>query len=79
MEQKTNIRPNENPIMYVIFVLGFLSSITAYSVTSMVNEPMFIFKYPIVLGIICGFCSLKLGFWLVNLGQEKGLDIYSTS
>ncbi len=79
MVEKITEIPNENPIFSVILVLGFLSSMTAYFVTGIVNESPLTFINTTILGIICGICSLPLGFKLVNFRQKQESDIFSTS
>ncbi len=76
MEKITEI-PNENPIFSVILVLGFLSTMMAFYVAG--NEIPLTFMDTTVLGIICGICSLPLGFKLVNLRQRWGSEMISTS
>lgn len=66
MMPKINEKPNENPIKFVLLVLGFLSFIAAFSLAGFLNEPVYMFKVTTALGIICGIIALPLGFKLTN-------------
>ncbi|MDP3104432.1 MAG: hypothetical protein Q8M95_07475 [Candidatus Methanoperedens sp.] len=67
MRQIISETPNENPIKYVLLVLGFLSLIAAFSVAGFVNEPLYMFKVTTIVGVICGLIALPLGFKLTNV------------
>jgi hypothetical protein len=67
MTPKMNEMPNENPIKSVLLVLGFLSFIATFSLAGFLNEPLYIFKVTIAVGVICGIIALPLGFKLTNI------------
>ncbi len=68
MIPKINEKPNENHIICVLLVLGFLSFIATFTLIGFLDEPLYIFKVTTAVGIICGIIALPLGFKLVNNG-----------
>jgi hypothetical protein len=80
MIQKTNEIPNENPIIYVLLVLGILSFIAVFSVSGLQNVSFFVFNVTEVVGFLCGLCALPIGFKLtgIRLNEKRISDIVST-
>jgi len=66
MIQKINEKPNENHIICVLLVLGFLSFIATFSLAGFLNESFYMFKVITAVGIICGIIALPVGFKLTN-------------
>jgi hypothetical protein len=67
MKRKINETPNENPIISVLLVLGFLSFIATFSLAGFSNEPLYMLKVITAVGVICGIIALPLGFKLNNI------------
>jgi len=80
MRQKINEIPNENPMICVLLVLGFLSFISTFSISGFQNESFLVFNVPTIVGFLCGLCSLTIGFKLIDirLNEKRIFDIVTT-
>ena len=67
IKQKIGKKPDEQPVICVLVVLGILSYTSAFIVIDLRDNLSLAFDVITIAGFICGFIALPLGLRLGNI------------
>ncbi len=73
MRQDITKAPNETPIVYILFALGFLSFLATFTVVDLQNSSS---NAVMLAGLISGICALPLGSTLKKImSVDPGIPV----